>query len=212
MRSEWSGWTRVGVLIALFCVGGCVCCEKSHEGQRSFRGMKCMDLNGGTFSCEVALGGSRCLVFSPFCPTCREVVRRISASSRTLVLSAQSIPYLRYYQLRIPITVQIYKISAEELGLIGIRRVPCLLKIDVDGNVSRREYSVASILEELDAGAEVMSERQFAGNGSDEVLFGIPAWANRYRDSGGLSLRPLGAKWSRKIHLAQLSGWTIDKR
>ncbi len=156
----------------------CTCCQQSWHSTGSFRDMVCADLIGGVAPCEVALAKSRVLVFSPFCPACRECIRQIGDRSNLVGLSAQSVPYLRYYQVKLPIRFRVFKVRTEDLRRVGVMQIPCLLTTDDDGGIIQADYDIEEILEASQAKAKVTSAREVGREGSGQEVPRIPARAD----------------------------------
>lgn len=140
----------------------------------SLRGVVCADLNGGTAPCEVVLENANILVFSPFCPACQNCIQQIGKGAGIVGLSAQSIPYLRYYQVKLPIRFQVFKVHAEDLRLLGVTQLPCLLTTDEDGGIIHSDYQIDRIVRAVHTKKEVTSERQVGGGESRQAISRIP--------------------------------------
>ena len=141
--------TLLGGLSLMLCLTSCVLCRKGTEARGSIEGVVCTDMNGVARPCEGVLRNSKVLVFSPLCPSCREVIQQIGRPSGLVGISPQSLPYLRYYQLKIPIPLPIFRVKTDDLRDLGITSVPCLLRIAQDGVVTSSEYEIPRILEDL---------------------------------------------------------------
>ena len=129
----------------------CLACKTGDRNAASFRELTCTDMNQVARPCGEVLSNSRVLVFSPFCPTCCDVIRKLDLRSNIVGVSPQSLPYLRYYQLKIPIRFPIFKVRTGDLRRLGIESVPCLLTTDQDGAVIDLENQITLILTELGA-------------------------------------------------------------
>ena len=137
------------VLAVGLCLTYCVGCRRSAEHLESFEEVMCTDMGGVTRPCDEVLANSSVLVFSPLCPICREVVRALNHTADVVAVSPQSMAYLRYYQLKIPVQFPIYKVSTDKLRAIGVASVPCLLEVGSNGRVFDIEHGIPEILLKL---------------------------------------------------------------
>ncbi len=92
------------------------------------------------------MGNKSLLVFSVFCTNCRDLISEIPRSEKLVGISSHSLPYLRYYRIKLGIRWPIVRVEKPVLREIGVTTLPTLLRLDANGKIVSRLTGKANIL------------------------------------------------------------------
>jgi len=140
-----AAFLALGVTLTLLASAG-VRILPDEPNRTDFTGIMCVDLEGNSRPCAQLPGIRAVLVFSVFCADCRDLISEIPRSEKLVGISAHSLPYLRYYRIKLGIRWPIVRVEKPVLREIGVTRLPTLIRLDASGKIVSRLTGKANIL------------------------------------------------------------------